>query len=389
MAYNYGIIGAGRQGIAAAYDLIKHGNPDKVYLFDFDENNLEKSRDIITNLTSYRNLIPVKINLEEPAGLLDFMFDLDGVLSAAPYKYNYELTKLAIETRTHFVDLGGNTAVSQKQLELDTHAIASDITVIPDCGMDPGLNISLIQYILESFTDVTCIKSYGAGLTQFPKPPWNFELTFNINGLTNEYNGEALFIRHGELVKVKALTEDEIIEFPDSLGDLDAAVTTGGLSTLPYELEGKIDTLENKTLRYPGHWCVFRAFSDLGLFNENEVQIDNRKIVPRDVFHHLLEEKITNYDIRDIGILRIFAKGIRNGEKIKLDLELIDYYDEDINFTAMQRLTGWHASIMLLFAVQGNTASGAMPVHKAVAGKKVLDEIRKRGIKVSEYYEVL
>jgi len=253
--------------------------------------------------------------------------------------------------------------------------------------MDPGMNISFIQYLVEAYDELEYVKSYGAGLMQNPTPPWNYELSFHINGLTNEYHSNALFLRDGKIAKVPCFSGYEKLDFPVPIGTLEAAVTFGGLSTLPFELAGKIQTLENKTLRYLGHWKRFKAFSDLGLFDETPLNIGDKEIIPRDIYHKLLEPKITTGNIKDIGIIKIFAKGIKEGLPSKTIIELIDYFDEETSFSAMQRLTGWHASIISILSAKGSIKKGALSVDKAVSGKIIIEEIRKRGIDITILYE--
>ena len=106
---------------------------------------------------------------------------------------------------------------------------------------------------------------YDAGLPQRPIPPWNYQLSFHINGLTNEMDGEAIFIRDGEIVRVPTLSEPEWLDFP-VLGRLEADVTSGGTSTAAWTYLGTLQRFENKVLRYSGHFEWLRAFKTLGLF---------------------------------------------------------------------------------------------------------------------------
>jgi lysine 6-dehydrogenase len=152
---------------------------------------------------------------------------------------------------------------------------------------------------------------------------------------------------------------------------------------MPYELEGKINTLENKTLRYLGHWDRFKAYSDLGLFEEDPIFVNGQKIIPRSLYHALLEPKINPKEIKDLGIIKIFAEGTKNKESLKTVIEVLDYFDESTGFTAMQRLTGWHASIMAYLAAQNKTNKGSVSVNNAVKGEVIIDELRKRGIRIN------
>ena len=382
MGYSYAIIGSGKQGTASAYDLAKFGNAEKILLIDANFNVALAPAEKVNSLTNSNVCVPIEIDVQNYIQLKNVLKGINSIISAVPYCFNLELTKLAIDVGANFCDLGGNTEVVKSQLSLNDAALEKKISIVPDCGMDPGMNISFIQYLVESYDELVSVKSYGAGLMQFPKEPWKYELSFHINGLTNEYYGNALFLRNGKITEVPTLSEYEILEFPEPIGKLEAAVTSGGLSTLPIELEGKVETLENKTLRYLGHWQKFKAYSELGLFDETPIKIEEKNITPREVYHKLLEPKITTGDNRDLGIIKIFANGIKNGKNLFTIIELIDYYDKETDFTAMQRLTGWHASTMAILSAKGEVEKGTVSVFNAVKGKVIIDELIKRGIKI-------
>ena len=132
-----------------------------------------------------------------------------------------------------------------------------------------------------------------------------YSLFFNIKGLTNEYDGNAYFIRNRKVIEVPCFEDIEVLDFGGNIGKLEAAVTSGGLSTMPWSFKGKINILENKTLRYFGHWNEMIAYRQLGLFSEDSIEHRGTKIAPRDFYHQLLEPKITNEDPRDICIMRV------------------------------------------------------------------------------------
>ncbi len=380
MSYNYAVIGSGRQGIASAYDFVKYGEAAKVIMADINFDAAKDAAGKVNGLTGKPICEPVELNVKDNNQVISLLTNIDSMVSAVPYKFNLELTKCAIKSKTNMTDLGGNTAIVKEQIKLNNEAKNNGISIVPDCGMDPGLNISLISYIFEIFDSIEEIKSYGAGLPQHPVPPWNYELYFNLNGLTNEYYGNAIFIENGKVKEVPCFDGFEVIDFPEPLGKLEAAVTSGGLSTLPYELEGKIKTLTNKTLRYPGHWNQFKAYSQLGLFDEKPLFFNGCQISPREFYHFLIGPKIKPKSNKDVGIISILAKGIINGENKNLKIELIDYYDENTGLTAMQKLTGWHASVISILSAQNKTVKGAVPVHQAVSGKSIIEEFRKRGL---------
>lgn len=389
MGKNYAVLGAGRQGVAAAYDLIKFGDAEKIAFVDNDFEALNEAAQKLGVLTGFTNFNLHYTEVTNKEKIVEIFGEHDSAISGVPYYFNEFLTECAIEAGCNFVDFGGNTGVVKKQLELNEKARSAGISVVPDCGMDPGLNISMIEYILSQFDETIEIKNYGGGLPLEPKPPWNYELYFHINGLTNEYYGNSIFLREGELTEVPCFSELEIIELDNGLGKLEANVTNGGLSILPWKLEKKVERLENRTLRYPGHWEWFKAYSELGLFEEEPVDFKGVKISPREFYHLLLEPKLKTKNPKDIGIVLVTAVGIKEGRKEKLSLSVIQKYDDATGFTAMQKLTGWHASVMAIFAAHNAIKTGALSVDEAASGRIIMNELNKRGFQFNEEREVI
>ncbi len=379
----YAVIGAGRQGIAAAYDLAKFGKPDGLILID---KNTEILREATDHLNSLLGSSLVSYSTADASNISQLTHTLKGVttlISAVPYTLNLGITDVALAKGINMFDMGGNTYIVQQQLQRDKEAKDSDITLVPDCGMGPGMNISLATYAMSLIDSPTEVYIWDGGLPQQPTPPWNYLLSFNIGGLTNEYHGHAYFLRQGTVVKVPCFTGYEKIDFPP-VGRLEAFVTSGGLSTMPWTFQGILTTLENKTLRYPGHWASFKAFADLGLLSLTPITVGKNQIVPRDLFHALLEPKIIQPIIHDIALIRINCRGAKNENPALVNIELIDSYNHQTGFMAMQRVTGWHASILAILAAQGKLPPGAIPVESVAPGVTIVNEARKRGFIIHE-----
>lgn len=384
MGYRYAVIGAGRQGIAAAYDIAKFGDAEEVIIVDVNPAVAEVGAERVNKLLNREVVTPIQADVENTEQLISVLDGITSFLSAVPYHFNLALTEIAIRIRANMCDLGGNTAIVRKQFKHNTEAKGAEITIVPDCGMGPGMNISLATYSMSLLDKPREVYIWDGGLPKDPKPPWNYILTFNIGGLTNEYSGNAYFLRDGKIIEVPCFEGYEELDFPLPLGRLEAFVTSGGLSTMPWTFEGKLERLENKTLRYPGHCAQFKAFAQLGLLDAKPIQVGDVKVASRDVFHALLEPKVTQPDARDVGVIRIKCVGEKNGNTHEAIVELIDYYNEATDFTAMQRLTGWHASIVAILAAQGKINRGVLPVELAVTGALIVEEARRRGFTIKE-----
>jgi lysine 6-dehydrogenase len=378
MGFTYLQLGAGRQGVAAAYDLGRFGEADRIVVADVNRDVATLAAARLNRLLRREIAEPLQLDANDAGAVRTAFAEADACLNSVHYGLNIGLTKLAIDARVHMTDLGGNTGVVREQLTMDGAARAAGVAIVPDCGMGPGLNISLATYVMDLLDVPQDVRIWDGGLPQEPDAPWNYALTFNIAGLTNEYDGCATFLRDGRLTEVPCFEDLEEIEFP-GLGKLEAFVTSGGLSTAPWTFKGKLRRLENKTIRYKGHAQMFKAFVALGLLDPNPVRVGSVRVAPRDVLHTLLEPKIKKADVQDVCVMRVRCDGIKDGRSASAIVELIDRYDPKTGFTAMQRLTGWHASLMLIAAVTGQIPVGVTSVERALPGPAVVDEIRRRG----------
>jgi lysine 6-dehydrogenase len=227
---------------------------------------------------------------------------------------------------------------------------------------------------------------YDGGLPQDPAEPWGYQAAFHIDGLTNEYEGVALFLRNGRVTAVPALTEVETVGFGE-YGELEAFVTSGGTSTVPDTLKGELSVYENKTLRYPGHLAAFKAFKDLGLFERATIEISGTVVSPREVFHALLAPQIETDQVIDVCLMRAIGVGELDGAEMRVVVDLVDHFDRATGFAAMERLTGWHASIMAAFIGAGSIRPGVHRMEQAVPAERFMEEIRLRGFAVQERWE--
>ena len=385
MSFAYAVIGAGRQGVAAAYDLAVLGDASRILFLDLDDAAAIRAAGTINRLTGRQVAHGQGGDASDPDRLAPALAGVDAILSAAHFQVNLGLTHLAIASGAHMVDLGGHTGVVRQQHGLDDDARRAGVTIVPDTGMGPGLNVSLAAYAMTLVERPREVAIWDGGLPQVPRAPWNYVSTFAMSGLTNEYAGHAYFLRDGRVVEVPCFADLETVVFEEPVGTLEAFVTSGGLSTAPWTWEGTLERLENKTLRYPGHCARFTAYEELGLLGLDPIEVGGTRVAPRDVLHALLESRIGSGGeaVRDICVMRVRARGERQGRPHDAIVELIDRYDEGTGFTAMQRLTGWHAAICLGLAVRRQLPPGVVPVER-VPGALVVSEARRRGWTMTE-----
>lgn len=389
--FHYVILGAGRQGTAAAYDLALRGGAARITLADRDLDAAQRSAARVNALAGRELATACPVEVTDHAALVAVLRDADAVLSAVPYLFNLGITHAAIEAGIHLCDMGGHTGVVQQQLELDAPAREAGVSILPDCGMGPGLVNVLAVYVMELLDETSEVYVYDGGLPQHPQPPWNYQLTFHVNGLTNEYDGEVDQIRGERRVTVDALSECQMVNL-DRLGTFESFIAAGG-STAPWTFERRLDRFETRILRYPGHYAMFKAFQTLGLFSTEPVEVNGQTVIPREVYHALLEPQIVVEGIRDVCIMRGRGVGRRAGEAAAVNVDIVDYYDEATGFTAMERLTGWHCAMMLAMQARGEVPPGARALEALLldgtpTAARVMDEVRARGINVTVHDEL-
>jgi len=383
MGFSYVVLGAGRQGIAAAYDLAKFGEASRITLADADAAHAKSGADRVNQLIGKSLAGSIALDVRDESAVGSAIKGYDVVLSAVPYFYNLALTKIAIANGVSFCDLGGHTDTVRLQHALDGAAKKAGVRVVPDCGMGPGMGNNLAAYAMGLLDEAEHVYMFDGGLPQSPQPPWNYAMTFNIEGLTNEYFGGLTVLRDGRIELIPCFTEFETMNIP-GVGELEAFIIAGGASTAPWTFEGKLKTYQLKVLRYPGTFAQLKAFSDLGLFELTPVRVDGSEVIPRHVFHALFEPKVKFDHVKDVCIIRVVVQGRENGKAAQAVVEIIDYYDDATGFTAMQRLTGWHLSIVAAMMAKGEVAIGAAPLEAAVTGADFVREGRRRGFKITE-----
>jgi lysine 6-dehydrogenase len=387
MSYTYAVLGGGRQGTSAAFDMAKFGDAREVLIGDISLEAAQRSAVRVNRLTGREIARAHQVDVTKHGELKAFLKDVDSFLSAVPYWHNPGITCVAIEAGACMTDLGGNTDLVREQLKLSRQAAEAGITVIPDCGQVPGMGTSLMTYATSLLDETEHLMMWDGGNPLHPKPPFQYILTFNIAGLTNEYYGVAHFIRDGKRVEVPTfLSEDyETVDFPAPIGKMEAFVAGGGTSTMPWTFEGKLKTLWNKTLRWPGHFAEWQTYMKAGLLETETIEVQGVQVSPREVLHALLDPRIrAKPGEPDLVIIRIKAQGKKDGRPAQVQLDLVDRFDGVTGFTAMERTTGWDGSIKAIMNAQGVTPRGVQPAELAVPGTLYVAELRKRGFNLAE-----
>ncbi|HET6229089.1 MAG TPA: saccharopine dehydrogenase C-terminal domain-containing protein, partial [Longimicrobiaceae bacterium] len=272
------VLGAGLQGSACAYDLLANTDHD-VVIADIDVGNLQPF------LQPYLGgrLTAVKVDAKDEDSVRAAMQGVSATMSAFPYYFNLQMATLALEAGSHFCDLGGNTEIVLQQKRLHAQAQEKGVSIIPDCGLAPGMVNILAEHGIRQMDSVRSVTIKVGGLPQNPQPPLNYQIVYSIEGVLDYYTTLSWVLRDGKQTQVKALSEIEELDFPGT-GMLEAFHTAGGLSAMAQRYEGQIPTMEYKTLRYPGHAQAMETIRELGLLSDQPVDVKGMQVVPRDLF---------------------------------------------------------------------------------------------------------
>ncbi len=374
-------LGAGLMGRAITYDLLKNSAIESVTVVDAEARRLKETEIFIDNVHELR-LETKKMDINDRDALKPLMEQADTVVSAVTYNYNYELARLAVQCGCHFCDLGGNNTIVQKELSLDERAFKRQVTVVPDCGLAPGMASILVADGIRRVDEAHTVRIRVGGLPLNPKPPMNYMLVFSVHGLINEYVEPCVKIRDGEIVQVDPMTEVEEIEFPEPFGKLEAFNTSGGTSTLPMTYHGRVRNLDYKTIRYPGHCAQFKLLMDLGLTGTRPIKIDNVTVVPRDVLAQVLTERLT-VSGHDCVLVRVDVEGKKDGWPRHVQYEIVDYGEPAARITAMMRMTAYPISIVAQMLSAGKIGQkGAKPQEVCIPADAFIDQLILKGIQI-------
>ncbi len=375
------VLGAGLQGSACAYDLLVNTDHE-VVIADLRIDSLAPF------LQPYvgERLTPVQVDANDRAAIRQVMEGVSATMSAFPYYLNLGMAVAAIDSGSHFCDLGGNTEIVLQQKQLHERARERGVSVIPDCGLAPGMVNILAAHGIRQLERPRAVYIKVGGLPEHPEPPLNYQVVYSLEGVLDYYTTRSWVLREGRPMQVEALSEVEEVEFPE-VGRLEAFHTAGGLSTMAQTYAGRLETIEYKTLRYPGHAQAIRLLRELGLLDADPISVKGQQVIPRDLFLAVVGPRLRK-DPRqspDLVVLRVEAEGeSEEGEEVSLCWELVDRFDVATGITAMMRTTGYSLAIIGALQAEGRIEPGVWTPDESVPAPDYVEALRQRGVMIRE-----
>jgi saccharopine dehydrogenase-like NADP-dependent oxidoreductase len=372
-------LGSGNIGSVAAEDLAKSISSIQVVVADKNET---RAKDVAERIGG-SNVSWIQLDATNHSKLANALKDFNLVMGFLPGKLGYSLTKACIDAGKDLVDV---SYMPENPLTLTDNAIKANVTIVPDCGLAPGISNILVGHAAAKLDKVQAIHIMVGGLPEKPVPPLDYVITWSPENLIDEYMRKARIVKEGKIIEVEALSGLEEVEFPE-FGKLEAFYTDG-LRTLPQTITDAYDMWE-KTLRYLGHAEKIKLLKTLGFFEEKQIDFDGASVSPRKLTVKLFEQKLRKPEVKDVVALKVEVSGVKNGRQTRYVYHLLDYYDEKRGITAMARTTAYSASIIAqLMLKKVLKEKGVVPTENIGKNdalfKLFLDELKKREIRIAK-----
>jgi saccharopine dehydrogenase-like NADP-dependent oxidoreductase len=278
------VIGAGKIGTTVAGLLASTG--------DYQVTLADRSSEVLDRFGRDERIRFVAVDVEDSSKLVDLLNGSFAVLNAAPFHLTTPIAEAARAARIHYLDLTEDVASTRR---VRTLAVDTSTAFIPQCGLAPGF-VSIVAFdMVKRFQALDSVKLRVGALPQYPSNALNYNLTWSTDGVINEYCEPCEAIVNGVRREVQPL--EELEEFSLDGVTYEAFNTSGGLGTLCDSLEGKVRTLNYRTIRYPGHRAIMRALL-------NDLRLRDRRDVLKDILEHAVPTTL-----QDVVIIFVIVSG--------------------------------------------------------------------------------
>ncbi len=366
-------------GSAIALDLIESKPVDEVSVYDVDRKRLNA----LARAEHSGKLSVKPHDVRRRSDTVRLLKQFDVGVGALPHGLSEYAVESAIRARVNFVDLIFGWRFGQR--EIHTAARKKGITVVPACGLAPGLTNILAMAAAEEMDKVHEVHIKVGGIPERPKPPLNYRIVFSFEAVLEEYLRKARIVKKGKVTDVPALTGLEKVTFRPPIGTCECFYTDG-LSTLVQTLKG-VREMDEKTIRWPGHIAQIKTLIECGLLEANPVSFEGKLIVPRKFVGKILSDRISLGAEKDLTLLRVDVSGKMNGRAVHHRYEMVDHYDTKRKMTSMARTTAFPCSIATQILGTGQvTRKGLVPPELAFRGelgRKFLRYLHLKGMKIT------
>jgi lysine 6-dehydrogenase len=380
--------GCGIQGRAALYDLSRNPSvdqvtcadirPELIHSFDF----LDKAR-----------IQSIRLDASDPNALASKMGEkFDVVLDFLPPQCIRTVAEAAIKSGVNLV----NTNYAYDILDLDHAAKEKGISIIPECGLDPGIDLIIYNYSLKYFDEVFKLNSYCGGIPEKSAcdNPLKYKISWNINAVLKSQIRDATLIADSEIICIPAKDQHgnafiHHIEFP-GLGTLEAAPNGDAVYYAKLlKITDKLCETGRYALRWPG-WCAFwNPMKKLGFLSDVPIKGLPDEVSPFKMVAKLLEPQLQYNDSeKDLCVMVNKVEGAKKGKQQILTCSLLIERDLVTGLMAMSMGVAYPACIVAEMIVKGEiTKKGVLSPAIDVPCDLFIDQLKKRDIKINETIE--
>jgi lysine 6-dehydrogenase len=382
------VLGSGLMGPAAAFNVMGDADVTRVTLCDLDAAQLEAAKEKLSALDGGNKVDTVRLDLADEEAASDLMADYDAIVAALPSAAVPMGLRAAIAAGTPWVDLSWPPG---DQLDsLRRGAEAAGVLVIPGCGVEPGLTEIMARYLAEKLDSVEEVHIKCGGIPAVPSGPLNYKIVFG--GRKMPIHEEASRIaQEGSLTPVPRYSGVETFTV-DGVGEVEAWHE----GFMPWLLE--LDALKaiklgtQKTVRWPGYANKIATLRDLGLLSQEAVAVGDVSVAPKAVVDAVLYPHVKlKEEERDITVFSVEVTGKKKGRHRRYCIDMVDRYDETLDFTSMARVTAFTGAIAARMVARGQIeGAGFVTPEKVIAGKlrkRMVKELDKAGVKFTETVE--
>lgn len=380
------VLGTGLQGKAVLHDLEKSETITEVLAADLDE----AAAAAYVHAHHLRKVSVRHLNADDDEGLRLLIRNERpaAVVCMLPPHYGLKVARCAVECGVHYV----SSSYTGELAQLDEAARKADVAVLPEMGMDPGIDLILCRLAVEALDEVYGLYSYGAGVPEVAcadDNPLRYKISWTFDGVLKAYKRPARFLKDGREIFVP---EGQIFRpehghklAVDGLGVLEAYPNGDAVAYIQrFQLGPKVRDMGRFALRWPGHNALWDAWARLGFLDDTPVDVDGCAVSPRRfMVHHLTPRLLFSDTERDVAVLLARAWGIKEGKPRRVSYWLVDYRDLQTGLFAMNRTVGFTTSIGAQLIVRGIvTGRGVLSPTRDVPPDVVVGELARRGMQV-------
>ncbi len=378
------LLGVGLQGKAALHDLANSPEVSHVIAADVDIRALR----VYVEKLGTSKVTPVELDVRDQAQLEKYMRDVQAVVALLPQAFRLEVTRLAVATGVHFVE---TSYTLPEYTELGREAAAKGVAILPEFGLDPGIDLVLAGRAIGELDEVHELRVYGTGV---PEPraannPLKYKISWTFAGVLSAYQRPARMLQDGEIVHLtpSQMFSEEYLHTVDveDIGTMEAYYNGDAVKYLDvFGIRETTRATGRYTLRWPGHSAFWKKMVDLGFLNEAPIQVGDVQVSPRRFVHDLLAPQLQYApDERDIAAIRVDVRGLKDGQRKRVIYQMVDYRDLDTGLLAMQRTVGYTASIGAQMILRGDIQKrGLLAPGKDVPSDVLIAALQKRNITI-------